>query len=69
MKKLLIFLLIATIGCGEYPSPKVTTVKGTTPFGMNCIANHFDYNNHSYIEFQQGNATWGTHDPDCKCKK
>ena len=27
------------------------------------------YNGHEYIRFDGGNATWGCHNPDCKCMK
>lgn len=64
MKKLIIGLLVLT-SCGELEI-KTKKSMGTT---YSSIANHFDYNNHSYIEFYQGNATWGVHNPDCKCKK
>ena len=62
MKKLIIGLLVLT-SCES--KIKTTKSMGTT---YSSTANHFDYNNHSYIEFYQGNATWGVHNPDCKCK-
>ena len=27
------------------------------------------YNGHEYIRFDGGNATWGCHNPDCKCMR
>jgi hypothetical protein len=74
MKKLIIGLLVLT-SCGEYKETKPEQVN-TKPEQVNKRkvtippeASYFEYNNHSYIEFYQGNATWGVHNPDCKCKK
>jgi hypothetical protein len=74
MKKLIIGLLVLT-SCSEY-------YKETKPGQINTRieqvnkrkvtgpteSSDFEYNNHSYIEFVQGDATWGIHNPDCKCK-
>ena len=27
------------------------------------------YNGHEYIRFDGGNATWGCHNPNCKCMR
>jgi hypothetical protein len=60
MKKLIIGLLVLT-SCNE---PGVQTVNNS----RKAIPDQFEYNNHSYIEFSQYHATWGVHNPDCKCK-
>jgi hypothetical protein len=73
MKKLIIVLLVLT-SCGEYKETKPGQVN-TKPEQVNkrkvtipTEASYFEYNNHSYIEFVQRDATWGVHNPDCKCK-
>lgn len=69
MNKLLICLLFL-VSCTNSPEIRVEKVN---KFGFSTIygskATEFQYKNHTYIEFMQGNATWGVHDPDCKCKK
>ena len=70
MNKLLICLLFL-VSCRQSDLNKsVKVIKIDNDNGYyRSKAFDFDYNNHSYIEFQQGNSTWGVHDPDCKCKK
>ena len=68
MKKLIIGLLVLT-SCGEYQETKLEQVNKRKYTVVHTEASYFEYNNHSYIEFVQGNATWGVHNPDCKCKK
>ena len=61
MKKLIICLVVLA-SCNEPEVQRVDTFEKAIP-------HQFEYNNHSYIEFKQHEATWGIHNPDCKCKK
>lgn len=59
MKKLIVILLVLT-SCTEVKEPVVVN-------GAELI--EFEFRGHQYIEFNKERATWGIHNPDCKCKK
>lgn len=69
MKYLLICLLFL-ISCDRAEN---TTTKGervNLDESYTATGNNFQYRGHDYIFFKVGNASWGTHDPDCvKCKQ
>jgi hypothetical protein len=59
MKKLIIGLLVLT-SCTEGKEPILVNYSEVI---------EFEFRGHQYIEFEKHNATWGVHNPDCKCKK
>jgi hypothetical protein len=61
MKKLILGLLVLT-SCTESKEPIPIFVNGARLI-------EFEFRGHQYIEFEKERATWGVHNPDCKCKK
>ena len=59
MKKLIICLVVLA-SCNE-PQEPITYVN-------NAKIIEFEFKGHQYIEFNKERATWGIHNPDCKCK-
>ena len=73
MKKITQILITLTtlclIGCGADPNMPKETGPQATGYTTARTVHHFDYKNHKYIQFEQGNCQSITHDPDCPCTK
>lgn len=68
MNKLLISLVLL-VSCQDTKREE-TVVSNNSYTASKFTIYNFKYNGHDYIEFFNGPASWGTHDPDClKCKK